>query len=163
MTWYQWLSLAGTMVIGLDNPDQFKDDYAQLSGVWSFALVEVDGVKQPEIPFATNKMILSKDGKYAIVQGRQVTRGTLSLDPTKNPKHYDPTITKGKLKGLTFPGIYQLAGDSLTICLPLRDKERPGVFASKPGSGLMLQVFKREKQSVQDGFAEAERMELSGK
>jgi uncharacterized protein (TIGR03067 family) len=162
VTRYIWLALAYGLLTASDNDDASRKEYARLEGVWRFALVEVEGAKQPEVPFATNKMILSQDGKYAVVQGPRVTRGTLKVDPTKDPKHYDPSIMTGRLKGLTFPGIYQLDGATLTICLPLRSKERPAVLASKPGSGLMLQVFKREKQSVQEALVEAGRLELAG-
>ncbi len=162
MTGYLWLACAGVLAVGLDNEDPTKMEQARLAGVWSFALVEVEGKKQPEVPFAINKMILAKDGHYAVVQGPRVTRGTVKLDPTKDPKHYDPSIMTGRLKGLTFPGIYELDGATLTICLPLRSKERPAVLASNPGSGLMLQVFKREKQSVQEALVEAGRLELAG-
>jgi uncharacterized protein (TIGR03067 family) len=162
VTGYLWLALAGVLLIGLTTEDLTKKEHARLAGVWSFAIVEVEGKKQPEVPFTTNKMILTKDGNYAVIQGPRVTRGTLKLDPTKDPKHYDPSIMTGRLKGLTVPGIYELDGDTLTICLPLRSKERPAVLASKPGNGLMLQVFKREKQSVQEALVEAGRLELAG-
>jgi uncharacterized protein (TIGR03067 family) len=160
--WHLGLALSGVFLAGLDNDDPSQKEQARLAGVWSFALVEVEGKKQPEVPFATNRMILSQDGHYAVVQGPRVTRGTLKVDPTKHPKHYNPSIVTGRLKGLTFPGIYELDGDTLTICLPLRSKERPGVLVSKPGNGLMLQVFKREKQSVRDALVEAGRLELAG-
>jgi uncharacterized protein (TIGR03067 family) len=162
VTGYIWLALAGALVIGLHDDDLTKKEHARLVGVWSFTLVEVDGKKQPQVPFATNKMILATDGSYAVVQGPRVTRGTLKLDSTKEPKHYDPTIMTGRLKGLSVPGIYQLEDDTLTICLPLRSKDRPAVLASKPGSGLMLQIFKREKQSVKEAMVEAGRLELAG-
>jgi uncharacterized protein (TIGR03067 family) len=145
-----------------DDGDLARKEHAHLAGVWRFALVQVDGKKQPEAPFPANKMILAKDGTYAVVQGKRVTRGTLKLDPAKDPKHYDPTIATGRLKGLTFPGIYALDGDTLRLCFPLRSKDRPTVLASEPGSGLMLQVFKREQQGVKQALIEAGHVELAG-
>jgi uncharacterized protein (TIGR03067 family) len=162
MTGHVWLLLTGALTVGFDNADLTKKDLARLAGVWSFALVEVDGNKQPDVPFATNKMILTKEGNYAVVQGLRVTRGTLKLNPATDPKHYDPTIATGRLKGLTVPGIYELDGDTLRLCFPLRSKGRPAVLASKPGSGLLFQVFKREKQEVKEGLIEAGRVELAG-
>ena len=161
MTGHMWLALTAIVAMGFDNGDPSRKEQARLAGVWSFALVEVDGKKQPEAPFATNKMILTKDGHYAIVQGPRVTRGTLKVDPSKDPKHYDPTIMTGRLKGLTFPGIYELDGDTLGLCFPLRGKERPAALASTPGSGLMHQVFKREKQEVKEALVGAGRLELA--
>jgi len=162
VTGQAWLVLTGVLVFSFDSGELTRKEYERLAGVWSFALVEVEGKKQPDVPFATNKMILSKDGSYVVVQGPRVTRGTLKLDPARDPKHYDPSITTGRLKGLTVPGIYELNGDTLRLCFPLRSKERPAALASKPGSGLMLQVFQREKQDVKEALVEAGRLELTG-
>ena len=159
MIWH--LMLAGSLLFASEREDATKKAHAQLEGVWSFALVEFDGKKQPAVPFATNKMIISKDGSYVVVQGTRVTRGTLKLDPTATPKHYDPTITTGPRKSLTFSGIYELDGDTLKICFSLRGKERPAALASKPGSGLLFQVFNREKQDVKEALIEASRTELA--
>lgn len=156
------LLLACGLLPGFDDNEAAKKDLAQLQGVWRFAIVEVDGVKQPEIPFATNKMVISKDGSYFVIRGQRVERGSMKLDSGTTPKRYDVTITTGPIKGLTFPGIYELEKDTWRICLPLRSKERPAALASKPGSGLMLQVFERQKQTVQEASIEAGRLELAG-
>jgi uncharacterized protein (TIGR03067 family) len=132
----------------------FQKEYARLEGVWRFALVEVEGVKQPDLPFETNKLIVSKDGSFVIVQGPKITRGTLKLDPTQTPKHYDFSVTSGPNKNLTALGIYELDGDTYRICVPLRGKERPPALVSKPGNGCLLQVFKREKKDVKRALME---------
>jgi uncharacterized protein (TIGR03067 family) len=142
--------------------DEAVQDFAQLEGVWRFALVQVDGKKQPEVPFATNKMIIGKDGSYIVIQGPRVTRGSIRLNPASAPKQYDVTITTGLLKGRTFPGIYELEKDRWRICLPLGGKDRPAALASNPGSGLMLQILERERQTVKEASIEASRLELSG-
>src|SRR5580704_1743690 len=118
----------------MDAPDadSTAKEYARLQGVWKFALVEFDGKKQPQAPFATNKMILLKDGTYLVIQGPRVTRGTLKVDPKSTPKHYDPTVTTGPGKDRAFSGIYELEGDTLKICFSFRGKERPGELISKP-------------------------------
>jgi uncharacterized protein (TIGR03067 family) len=149
------------LFFGSDN-DAAKKDLSQLEGVWKFALVEVDGKKQPELPFATNKMVIAQDGTYIVIQGPRVTRGSMRFDPAKMPKQYDVTITTGPIAGQTFPGIYELEKDTWRICVPLRGKERPTMLASKPGSGLMLQVFERQKQTVTEASIEAGRLELAG-
>ena len=159
MIGYVGLILTTGLVIGFDNDDLTIKDFVRLEGVWRFALVEVDGKKQPEVPFATNKMIITKDGSYIVIQAPRVTRGTLKLDSAKTPKHYDVTIATGRLKGLTFLGIYELEGDTLKVCFPLQSKDRPTVLASKPGSGLLVEVFQREKQDVKEAMTEARRLE----
>jgi uncharacterized protein (TIGR03067 family) len=130
--------------------------------VWSFALVEVDGVKQPAVPFETHKVIIARDGSFVVVQGARVTRGRIKLDVTKMPKHFDVTITQGRAKGRIFSCIYELERDSYKLCSSIRGSERPGTFETKPGGGLLLQVLKREKQDVKEALLEAARRELAG-
>ena len=130
------------------------NEHGWFEGVWRFVSVEVEGVRQPEVPFETNKLIISKDGGFTIVQGPKITRGRLRVDPTTTPKHYDFTLTEGPDTGLTALGIYERDGDTYKICLPLRSKERPAVLVSGPGSGCLFQVFKRETQDVKQALAE---------
>jgi len=155
------LLLACIGFLGSDEDASMKD-LAKLEGVWKFVLVQVDGKKQPEVAFATNKMVIAKDGSYIVIQGPRVTRGSVKLNPGTTPKQYDVTIATGPIKGMTFPGIYELEKDTWKICLPLRGKERPATLTSEPGSGLILQVFEREKQTVKDASIEAARLELAG-
>jgi uncharacterized protein (TIGR03067 family) len=161
MIWH--IMLVGSVLVASDREAATKKAHAQLEGVWSFALVEFDGKRQPAVPFATNKMIISKDGSYVVVQGPRVTRGTLKLDPTTTPRHYDPTITTGPRKRQSVSGIYELDGDTLKICFSLRSKERPTTLASKSGSGLLFEVFNREKQDVKEALIDASRTELTGR
>jgi uncharacterized protein (TIGR03067 family) len=157
-----WLVLAYGLLMGADSEDATKQEYARFEGVWRFALVEVEGVKQPDAPFESNKMIITKDGNFIVVQGTRITRGKLKLDPTKAPKLYDVTPSRGPVQGQTFFCIYEMGGDTFKICVPLRGKDRPADFVTTPGSGLMFQVFKREKKDVAEDQIEAARQELAG-
>jgi uncharacterized protein (TIGR03067 family) len=151
------------LLVGADNEKAANQEYARFQGVWRFALIEVDGVKQDEAPLATNKLIISKDGRYVIVQGDRITHGILKLDPTKTPKHYDVTVTNGSAKGLTCSGIYEIDGDTYKICVPLRGKDRPRDFDSKPGGGCLFHVFKRENKEIKEALTAVGRKELAGK
>jgi uncharacterized protein (TIGR03067 family) len=93
--------------------------------------------------------------------GEQVV--TLRLDPAKNPKQIDFIPEKGGEKNKT-QGIYQLAGDTLELCLPENEvvgtatkgkagkpasvtivvKERPKQFDSKQGFLLTLKRANNE-------------------
>jgi uncharacterized protein (TIGR03067 family) len=162
MTFAACLVMASRLFVALGADDAADKAQSRLEGVWRFALVEVNRVKQPEVPFATHRMILSKDGRYVVVQGPRITRGTLKVDPTQVPMSYDPVVHLGGGKTLSFPGIYQQEGDTLKICLPLRGKVRPTGFDSKPDSGLMIQVFERETKSTAEALLGAARLELAG-
>jgi uncharacterized protein (TIGR03067 family) len=156
------LAFALAVLMGMDNDDASTKEYARLEGVWRFALVEVEGVKQPDTPFETNKLIVWQDGRYLIVQGPRMTRGVIKLGPTETPKHYDVSITNGPRKGLSALGVYEIDGDTFKVCLPFRSKERPAALISKPGSGCLFHVFKREKSDVKEALIAAGRQELAG-
>jgi uncharacterized protein (TIGR03067 family) len=73
-----------------------------------------------------------------------ISEGTMTLDPTKKPKEIDETITTGPNKGKVFSAIYEIDDDHHRICFATAGKERPPAFSSVPGSGHLLQVWKRE-------------------
>jgi uncharacterized protein (TIGR03067 family) len=64
----------------------------------------------------------------------------LTLDPTQNPKAVDILITAGPLKGKTRLGIYQIDGDTETVCLAQPGRNRPTSFDSRQGA---IHVWKR--------------------
>jgi uncharacterized protein (TIGR03067 family) len=157
-----WLLLACGLSAGFDDDAATQKERDRFEGVWRFALVEVDGVKQPEAPFASNKVIISKDGSNVIVQGPRITRGVIKLDLTKTPRIFEQTITHGPAKGRQFPCIYELTDDAYKLCGSYRGGEPPAAFATQSKSGLILQVLKREKQSVSEALIEVGRKELTG-
>jgi uncharacterized protein (TIGR03067 family) len=70
---------------------------------------------------------------------------TFELDPTQKPKTIDLVDVDVEKKRL-IRGIYFLEGDTLTVCYREAEKgERPTEFATKPDSGFVLFVLKREK------------------
>jgi uncharacterized protein (TIGR03067 family) len=161
-----FLAFGIAMGAAIDDPrtsdnEALKKEYARFEGVWSLALVEVDGVKRPPASYETTRVIIMKDGKFLVAQGPRITRGTFKLDPTKSPKHYDQTATQGTTTR-TFACIYELEADAYKLCGSFKGDERPTKFGSTPGSGLIYQVLKREKQSVKDALAEVGNRELAG-
>src|SRR5262249_3052473 len=79
-----------------------------------------------------------KGDKIYHIKGDRKDEGTLKLDPSKSPKHLDLTI-----KDKSMPGIYQMKGDTLTICIG--ETERPTKLKSREGSKTMLLVWKLQK------------------
>jgi uncharacterized protein (TIGR03067 family) len=162
MTRHILLAAGLGLLLNTGSQDPGTKELARFEGVWSFAVVEVNGEKQPAVPFATNKLVILKDGRFCIVQGPRVTRGTLKLDPTKTPKHYDVMHTQSAAKGQTALGIYELEGDSLKVCFQLKGKDRPAGFSNQEGSDLLSFAFQREKQPVSEALIEIGRVELAG-
>jgi uncharacterized protein (TIGR03067 family) len=155
------LSLALSGVAAAADETPAMQELARLEGIWSFVQVKVDGKEQPGAREA-DRMIIQKDGRYAVVQRPQITHGTIKVDPAPSPKHYDIVIGDGRLKGLSVPAIYELSGDTLTICMPLGGKERPASVESKAGDHQLFEVFKREQQDVKEALVAAGRRELTG-
>jgi len=90
-----------------------KSDLAHLKGTW---VRELDG---KTYIFTFNGEKFASVSEFA--EGTTTTSGTITIDPTKKPKHIDFTFTDGtgrgeKLKGKTALNIYQLDGDTLKIC-----------------------------------------------
>ena len=158
-----WLLPSAALFFGAqDAKNEAIRELARFEGVWRFAVVQVEGTRQPEAPFATNKIIIRGDGSYVVLQGKRITRGQFKVDPTKTPKHFDITITDGPAKGQTYSAIYELSDDTYKFCTFLRSKDRPRTLATEPGSGTMLQVLKREKQTVKEALSQVHRQELIG-
>ncbi len=141
--------------------DDGGDELAKLAGAWSFKQVVVDGKEQPVGSNGNDRLVFQKGGQFAVIQQR-VTRGTIKIIPGKTPQRYEVTFTTGIRKGGTVPVSYEIAGDTLTICMPLRDTDAPASLESKPGQGRMLQVLKRETKDVKDALRRAARLDLTG-
>jgi uncharacterized protein (TIGR03067 family) len=127
-------------------PDAAKLERQKLQGSWTIVSHENNGKK------AAAKTI---SGWNLTVAGERMTtrdgldlldESTFRLDVKAKPKALDLTFTAGPDKDQSVRGIYQLAGDTLTLCFAEPGKERPKELASKEGSGHLLFVFKRVKK-----------------
>ncbi len=128
-----------------------RTDKAQLQGSWRLASVEVnqkpialETLKADGIPMAGTLTI--KGDNYSFRLGKHRLEITFKTIPNTRPNAIDLTVTEGPQKGQVYHGIYRLEGDTYTICRPTESgKARPTEFATRPDSGLMLVVWKREK------------------
>jgi uncharacterized protein (TIGR03067 family) len=71
-----------------------------------------------------------------------VSHGTFQLDAVSTPSTLDVTFTQGPEKGNKYLGIYDLQGDTWRLCRTLAGKDRPPAFATKAGSGRILQTLR---------------------
>jgi uncharacterized protein (TIGR03067 family) len=134
------------MMVAADDPkDAVKKEYDKFEGTWKMESFTVDGKPTPIETFAQFRMTLTGEN-FTTVTADGKTNGTYKVDPSKSPKTIDITFTGGQLDGLTMLGVYELDGDTYKVCLPAGGgKERAKELASKPGSGLVLEVLKRVK------------------
>jgi uncharacterized protein (TIGR03067 family) len=126
--------------------DAAKKDLAKFQGNWNLISAERDGKKTPEeeakkitLTIQANQFVLRKDSVV-------ISEVRLTLDPTKTPKEIDEAITTGPNKGKVFLAIYEIDDEHHKICFAAAGKERPKAFSSIPGSGNLLQVWKRERK-----------------
>jgi uncharacterized protein (TIGR03067 family) len=136
-----------------DKGDQAKgkSNADQLQGTWNFVLREEDGTKLPRVKGGDFQTITFQGDKFEVKQGNTVVfAGTHKLDPAKNPKTIDLTVTGGDGKGTVQLGIYELQGDTLKACFDPKGKKRPAEFATTTGSGTFLTTLQRELKAGVD-------------
>lgn len=141
-----FILFAAVLIAADPSDDAAKKDLAKFQGNWSLISAERDGKKTPDedakkikLTIQGNKFVLRKDSVV-------ISEGTMTLDPSKKPKEIEETITTGPNKGKVFSAIYEIDDEQHKICFAAAGKERPTEFSSLPGSGQLLQVWKREKK-----------------
>ncbi len=117
-------------------------DIDLLQGTWTITTLEVDG-QQMSAP--ENAHIVIKGSRFTSHGMGAEYAGTLKLDASVNPRWLDMKFDTGHAKGTTNPGIYELKGNQLKLCLATRGTVRPKKFASTPGSGIALETLTRGK------------------
>jgi uncharacterized protein (TIGR03067 family) len=140
------LVAVSVLIVADAGDDAAKKDLEKFQGNWQLISMERDGKKTPDED--AKKITLLIQGKRFILRkdAAVISEGTMTLDPAKKPKAIDETITTGPNKGKTFSAIYEIDADQHRICFAAAGKERPTAFSSTPGSGQILQIWKREKK-----------------
>ena len=94
-------------------------------------------------------MKIAFKGKQMTVTGNEFIRKgeyAFKLDVKKKPRAMDVGALDGPFKGKVVPAIYELDGNDLKICIPIREgRKRPSEFESFEGFHLGLFVLKRLK------------------
>lgn len=139
------LALAAPIPKDKDKP---KKDEDAIQGVWQLDAIDAGpGVPAPP-PGGPMIRFTFKDGKLEVSMGGQPMgkQGDYKLDPAAKPKSID--LVEGG--GQNAPGIYELDGDTLKICLAEgQNAVRPTEF--KPdGKRVVVVTFKRVKDEKKD-------------
>ena len=120
-------------------------DLDRLQGPWVCVAMERNGKAIPPERYAGNRLIMEGERFTFKVGDRLVSQGKRRLDPTTDPAAIDDEHTAGSFAGKSYRGIYKLEGDRFTTCNGGPGQDRPTEFATRPGSGLLLVVYEREK------------------
>jgi uncharacterized protein (TIGR03067 family) len=139
------LGAVALLLVAAEDKDDVKKEIARFEGTWRFESLEVEEAKVPKESFKDSKLVIKGD-KFTYKEGEGVYGGTFKVDVSKKPKTIDITFTEGPEKGKTFKGIYELEGDTYKVCLDPKGKDRPTKFETKKGTGVVLEVLKREKK-----------------
>jgi uncharacterized protein (TIGR03067 family) len=136
------IALAIKVAVSVADKDTAKAEMKKLEGTWQLLSAVKDGKETPAEVVKEIRVVIKGD-KHTVYFGDEVAAKEISfaVDPTKDPKTTVDTLPDGK----EIKGIYKLDGDTLTSCVAEAGKDRPSEFASKPGSGHTLRVFKRVK------------------
>ena len=132
--------------LGADNPQDpaSKKDLDGLQGTWTLVSARRDGEALPEDKVKKTTIVI-KDDTFVFPELAEYAtskEGTIKLDATRKPKQMDATSTEKEV----MLGIYELDGDRYKVCFAPTGKPRPSEFACKPGTGNLLQVWKRKKE-----------------
>jgi uncharacterized protein (TIGR03067 family) len=128
-----------------DKKDDAKDELKKLEGTWQVVAAEQGGAALPEKTLKDMKAVVKGDMLKIVIGEATFLEFKFTIDPAKKPKTIDATSTGEGDKGRQAPGIYELDGDSLKLCLG-KANNRPTEFTGKKGSGCSLFVCKREKK-----------------
>jgi uncharacterized protein (TIGR03067 family) len=122
--------------------DKPKDN---LEGTWEVLEFVMNGDEMPEKERKAMRFVVKGD-KLSLSGLGDKREFTVKLDPTKKPKAIDFVSIGGPYDGQTGPGIYDLDGDALKLCVPnAPTKDRPTEFKSEKGAVLAYMVLKRMK------------------
>jgi uncharacterized protein (TIGR03067 family) len=126
--------------------EAIKKDRKQIKGTWRGVALVVNGEKFTENDAKALTVVNGADGAWSICDKEdEKSKGTSTVDPTKNPKAIDITPSIGGDKGMRYLGIYELGENSRKVCIAQPGKDRPTEFSSTPGSGHILVTFERVK------------------
>ena len=137
--------LAAVVVIMLNSAGSAQDkkavddDNKKIEGTWTVVSIEPTAKTKEDL---ARMKIMIKDGSIIIKDGDVlVEKQTFKLDPSKKPKQIDIKAEDERL-----PGIYELDGDNLKLCVTEgKGTPRPTKFAPDDKTEAVLVVLKRQK------------------
>ena len=119
---------------------QDKKPLSELEGAWEVSSATWDGMNQTSGKWGTKLSITGDQYVFTYNSGRTRAFGNVVFVTTKTPKEVQ---LWNRDKSARF-WIYELKGDTLTVCFAMKGKQ-PTVFDAKAGTSNVLLVMKRGK------------------
>ena len=135
-------------IAGFANADDeaVTKDRMRIVGTWRIVSLVINGNQASDADAKKLSVVNGSDNTWRLYSdGKEVAKGTNSLDPTKEPKTIDFTIIEGGGTGNVHLGIYELGEKTRRLCFAPPGKPRPTEFSSVRGSEHILVTFEREK------------------
>jgi uncharacterized protein (TIGR03067 family) len=129
--------------------DEAKDEAKEMR--YSYVSVVVDGKKLPKKELK-DMVLIVKGNKGTVKKGDKVLHeGTSKMNMETTPWEIDIKVTAGEDKGKTIKGIMEMRKNgTMRVCFGKAGGDRPKKFASKKGSGHVLEVLKPIKAKDSD-------------
>ena len=113
------------------------DDDKNIQGTWRLTYAEDSGRVVPKEQFSEMAFVFTDKTMNTEIAGRK-SEATYELRSSANPKQIELTEN-----GVTKPGIYDLQGDTLRLCICQANNQRPTAFDTQPGSLEIVFILKR--------------------
>ena len=142
--------IASTAIADDANDEAINKDRKLIEGTWRIVALEVNGNKAMEEDARKLSVVNGSDGTWSLLsEGKEISKGTSTFDPTKKPKFIDFTPTKGGGEGNQYLGIYDLGDKTRKMCFAPPEQKRPTEFVSAPGRvPTTLRVMLPQKPNV---------------
>ncbi len=116
---------------------------ADVQGVWKISAVETEGntVSSEDLD---GYRVTIQGSSYVLQAPDRTSHGTLTLDPSKEPKQMDIHPSDGPDEGQTLLAIYEAGGGKFRVCYAQAGKPRPDAFSAGQDSGRLLVTYKQE-------------------
>jgi uncharacterized protein (TIGR03067 family) len=141
------LVVAGFLIPG-DAPkdDPVKQELDKLQGAWVIVANTQEGKETPETLRASKRYTIKGDHYSVAFKGAEkpMLEFRIKLDPSSKPKTID--LIGIKTDAVFLRGIYELDGDTLRLCFPVGDADRPKELKSEAGSRSGIITYKRVKE-----------------